>query len=128
MSNACVTLEANLEERRTEERRRDYGDVVLIRILNIYLPLSSIAAVEVTAQGCAVHLHPDCAEMLGRKLIVVPHDDTTDLLTHLEIASEPPLLLSRSDIEDDMAPIEPVPYDPPKKATPRKPRGKRASD
>ena len=66
--------------------------------------------------------------MLGRKMIVVPHDDTTDLLTHLEIASEPPLLLSRSDIEDDMTPVEPVPYDPPKKATPRKPRGKRASD
>lgn len=101
---------------------------MLIRVLNIYLPITSIAAVEVTGSGCAVHLHPDCAEMLGRKIIPVPHDDTTDLLTHLEIASEPPLLLSRSDIEDDMVPVEPVPYEPPKKAAPRKPRGKRASD
>ena len=101
---------------------------MLIRVLNIYLPISSIAAVEVTNSGCMVHLHPDCADMLGRKMIPVPHDDTTDLLTHLEIASEPPLLLSRSDMEEDLVPVEPTSYNPPKKATPKKPRSKRASD
>jgi|TARA_A100001388_G_C28728054_1_gene480022 hypothetical protein len=96
--------------------------------MNVYLPISSIAAVEVKPQHVIVHLQIDCSEMLGRKTILVPEDDCHELLTHLEIASEPPLLLSRSDMEEDLVPVEPTSYNPPKKATPKKPRSKRASD
>jgi hypothetical protein len=100
----------------------------MIRVMNCYLPLNAISAVEIKATGAVVHLSPDTSDVLSRNQIEVPIDDTPALCDWLDAMIEPPLVLHRALIEENTEPIEPVDYTPPKKAPARKPRGKRASD
>ena len=100
----------------------------MIRVMNCYLPLNAISAVEIKATGAVVHLSPDTSDVLSRNQIEVPIDATPALCDWLDAMIEPPLVLHRALIEENTEPIEPVDYTPPKTAPARKPRGNRASD
>ena len=67
--------------------------MAMLRVMNCYLPLAAISAVEIKPTGAVVHLSPDAADVLSRNHIEVPIDDTPALCDWLDAMIEPPLVL-----------------------------------